>query len=84
MVSAKWHEPEILLRVSRIRAASGQVRSFGTATLRVRSLGYTGRDPGMAGTSVVSQKETFEVAKFAARKSGVRPHPTQGRTTLQR
>ena len=26
MVSAKWHEPEILLRDSRIRAASGQKR----------------------------------------------------------
>ena len=28
MVSAKWHEPDILLRVSRIRAASGQPKTF--------------------------------------------------------
>ena len=36
---------------------SGQVRSFGTAILRVRSLGYTGRELDVAGTSLPSQKE---------------------------
>ncbi len=36
----------------------GQVRSFGTAIPRVRSLGYTGRELDMAGTSVVSHKQT--------------------------
>ena len=39
--------------------ASGQVRSFGTTVLRVRSLGYTGRELEVAGTSLASHMQTI-------------------------
>jgi len=37
----------------------GHERSFGTAVLRVRSLGYTGRELDVTGTSLLSQSQTF-------------------------
>ncbi len=44
----------------------GQLRANGTAILRVRSLGYTGRDLDVAGTLLLSQKLTFEINEAAA------------------
>ncbi len=38
---------------------SGHLRTNGTAILRVRSLGYTGRELDVAGTSLLSQKQTL-------------------------
>lgn len=37
----------------------GHERYIGTTVLRVRSLGYTGSDPGMARTSLLSHEPTF-------------------------
>ena len=40
MVSAKWHEPDILLRVSRIKAASGLPSNFVRKRLLLLRGGY--------------------------------------------
>ncbi len=49
-----------LRRATEALAALGQVRTFGDTILRVRSPGYTGGELGVAGTSLVSHKPSFE------------------------
>ena len=44
----------------------GHERYIGTTVLRVRSLGYTGRDPGMARTSLLSHEPPLQMTELDA------------------